>query len=102
MTENTELKFKEKEIRIVWGSDENIPALYANHLFISHVGEFEFHLIFGHLSPPLALGLHEGELPDYVQIKPVAKIVISPEAMKKFVEAIDDNLNKFIEKQKGK
>lgn len=100
MAEKAELK--EKQIRIIWGSDEDIPTLYANNLVISHAGGSEFHLTFGHLIPPLTIGLEEIELPDFVHIKPVARIVVGTEAMKKFVEVINDNYQKYLETQEGK
>lgn len=86
---------QEKQVRLVWGTDEGLDAVYANNLYISHSAGLEFHLIFGHMSPPLTLGKTEEELPDMVEIKPVAKIVISPEAMKNFVEAMVANFDKF-------
>ncbi|MEW6718669.1 MAG: DUF3467 domain-containing protein [Chloroflexota bacterium] len=95
-------EIKEKRIKIIWGSDENLPALYANHLYVSHAGETEFHLVFGHLSPPLTMGIDESELPDSVKIKPVAKVVISPDAMRAFVRLLSDNLGVFEGRQKGK
>lgn len=84
-----------KAIRIVWGSDENLPALYANHLSVSHAGGTEFHIVFGHLSPPLTMGFEEDELPDVVKIKPVATIVVSPAVMKAFLTVLNDNFKNF-------
>lgn len=99
MAEKPELK--EKPVRILWGSDEDLPALYSNHLYVSHAGETEFHLVFGHLSPPLTVGLEEDELPNEVIIKPVAKLVMSPDVMKAFVTILNDNLERFKKKEKG-
>jgi hypothetical protein len=99
MTEKPELK--EKEIRILWSSDDDLPSLYANHLYVSHAGDTEFHLIFGHLSPPITLNLKEDELPENVIIKPVAKLVIGPKAMEAFLTILNDNWEKFDERQKG-
>ena len=89
---------KEKGIRVVWGSDEDLPVIYANQLYISHGGETEFHLLFGHLSPPLTVGLTEDELPDMIKVKPVAKIVLAPKVMRGFVDALNINLEKFDKK----
>ena len=58
--------------------------------------------MFGHLSPPLTMGIDESELPDSVKIKPVAKIVIGPDAMRAFVKLLSDNLATFENRQKGK
>jgi len=92
---------EEKAVRVKWGSPEDLPALYSNHLYISHGGEHEFYLIFGHLTPPLIIGLSEEEVPNELEIKPVAKIVISPEAMRNFVKAMSENLKRYEEKNKG-
>jgi hypothetical protein len=84
-----------KQVRIVWGSGENVPAHYANHLVVSFAGGTEFHLTFGHLSPPLTLGLDESELPDKLIVEPVAKIVASPDVMRAFVQLLKSNLENF-------
>jgi len=72
-----------------------LPALYANHFYVSHAGEIEFHKIFGHLTPPLTIGMTEDQLPSSISVKPVSKIVLSPEAMKSFVQVLFDNLGKY-------
>jgi hypothetical protein len=91
---------KEKTVRIVWGSNESTPALYANHIQVSHAGETEFHITFGHLSPPLTFGLEEHELPEQLTVKPLVAIVTSPDVMKAFVRVLTDNLENF-EKRKS-
>lgn len=92
---------KEKEVRIIWDSDEELPTIYANHLFVSHAGDTEFHLVLGHLSPPITLNLEENELPEFVKIKPVAKLVIGPKAMEAFLKILNENWKKFDVRQKG-
>jgi hypothetical protein len=89
-----------KQIRVVWGSDEELPALYANHFYVSHAGEIEFHVVFGHLSPPLTMGADEAELPESIKIKPVSKIVMGPDAMRAFAAILNENLEKYDEKKK--
>jgi hypothetical protein len=86
---------KEKMVRVVWGSNENTPVLYANHIQVSHAGETEFHITFGHLSPPLTLGLEEHELPDKLTVKPLTTIVTSPDVMRAFVAVLAGNLEVF-------
>jgi hypothetical protein len=87
-----------KQIKIKWGSADDLPALYSNHLFISHGGQQEFYLVFGHLDPPI--GFSDKDFPDELEIKPMAKIVISPEAMESFVRAMNENLRKYKEKKR--
>lgn len=77
---------EKKLIRFRWASPDEIPAIYANQLFISHAEDDEFHLVFGHMAPPSA----DSERPDEVTIQPVAKIKISPEAMKSIAHAITE------------
>jgi hypothetical protein len=95
-------ELKEKRIRLVWGSNENTPVAYANHIQVSHAGETEFHITFGHLSPPLTVGLEEDELPEKVFIKPLITIVSSPDVMRAFVQVLKDNLEAFDEKDQAK
>ncbi|MCJ7585487.1 MAG: DUF3467 domain-containing protein [Anaerolineales bacterium] len=89
-----------KVIQIKWGPADDLPALYANHLFISHGGEHEFHLIFGHLTPPI--GFSEQEYPNLLEIKPISQIVLSPEAMRNFVKVMGENLQRYDERHKDK
>ncbi len=86
---------KEKKIRILWDSGENISSVFANQLYISHAGGKEFHITFGHLTPPIVFGLEEDEIPESVSIKPVAKIVVSPDVMEEFVNAMNENFQSF-------
>ena len=90
----------EKLIQLKWGDADNLPALYANHLLISHGNENEFYLVLGHLTPPLVFT--EAEIPDVKYIEPIAKIVVSPESMRKFVSAMQKNLEKFEKRKKEK
>ena len=93
----------EKSIPLVWNDDESVLPVYANHLYISHQGATEFNITFGQLFPPFTLHLQENELPEAIKIKPVAKIVVSPEAMKRFVETLKKNIEQFesIEAENG-
>lgn len=88
-------KLKEKMLRLVWDEGEDIPYVYANHIYVTHQGGSEFHIMFGHAAPPLLLGKEEDELPDSVAIKPVAKIVTSPDAARAFLEVLTENIEKY-------
>ena len=92
-------EIKEKMIRMKWGNPDDLPPIYANHVYVTHSGENEFHLVFGYFMPPLAVGLEENELPDSVEIKPVARMILSPEFMGKFLEVINENYSKYSEKK---
>lgn len=89
-----------KDIRILWNSGDELPFIYANQMLVTHGTETEFQIVFGQLTPPLTFGLTKEELPDIVEIKPVAKIVVTPEVMYRFFDALKDNLETY-EKKKG-
>src|SRR3972149_5297580 len=82
-------------VPVQWGIPDSLPTVYANQLIITHAGS-EFYLIFGELVPPTILG--EGNLPEKVDIKPVAKVAVSPEAMLRFAEVIASNVKRFTER----
>jgi hypothetical protein len=86
---------KEKMVRVVWGSNENTPVLYANHIQVTHAGRTDFHVTFGHLSPPLKMGAEESELQDKLTVKPLVTIVTSPDAMRSFVAVLNGSLADF-------
>ncbi len=85
------------EIRTRWGSSDHLPTLYANELLITHAGR-EVYIVFGETIPPLVL--KKEDLPAELTIKPVARIAVSRDAMKKFADAIITNLRKLEQKER--
>jgi hypothetical protein len=96
----TRAQLEGKVVRLVWASADDLPALYSNHLLVTHGGESEFHIIFGHLTPPLILAESSKDIPDEFIIRPIAKIVITPQSMRKFIDAMTKNLERFEERTK--
>jgi len=88
-------ELKGKKIRILWDPGEDMPLVFANQLYISHAGGKEFHLTFGQLIPPIVFGLEEDEIPDSISVKPVVKIVVSPDVMHEFANAMNENYQRF-------
>jgi len=91
----TKAKREGKVVRLVWDSTNELPTLYANHLLVTHGGESEFYIFFGHLTPPTIVAESADEIPDEFSIKPIAKIVVTPDNMKKFIEVMTNNLERF-------
>ena len=89
----------QKQVKVKWGSVGNIEYKYVNNLAVTHAGEKEFHLTFGHLIPPNLFPLSVEEIPDIVEIKPVAGIVITMETMESFVKVLQDNYKKLADKK---
>lgn len=88
------------EIPLRWPEKVDLPTIYANHLFISHAGP-EFFLIFGEVTTPVWTEVTPDKLETLgsLEIKPVAKIAISPEAMPAIAKAIQENVEKFLAKK---
>lgn len=84
-------------VKLVWGQSDDIDTVYANHVLISHSGP-EFYLIFGELCQPIITS--EEDIPEEMEIKPKARIVISPTQMKEISDAIAGNVKKYLEKEK--
>lgn len=104
MPEETAPKVEEvekKSIRLVWGTTDNLATVYANQLVITHAGP-EFYLVFGEVFPPLfrERGLTSETLPEAVEIKPLVRIALTPEAMLVIADAINNNIEKFMQKIK--
>lgn len=79
------------QIPLQWPENVDLPTIYANRLLISHAGR-EFFLIFGEATPPVWTEPAPERLRklESIDIKPVAKIAISPEAMPAIVKAIQE------------
>jgi hypothetical protein len=92
MPEEVAAKKNPLAIRLLWGSMTEIPTVYANQLFIAHTGG-EFYLIFGELTPPP--DLDRDNPPDYLEIRPVAKIALSTENMLRVAEVIGENVSQY-------
>ena len=82
---------RDVEIPLQWPEKVDLPTISANRLFISHAGR-EFFLIFGEVTPPVWTKTTPEQLRklESIEIKPVAKIAISPEAMPAIVKAIQE------------
>jgi hypothetical protein len=79
------------EILLQWLEMFDLPTIHANRLFISHAGR-EFLLIFGEVTPPVKTKATPEQLQESesTEIKPVAKISVSSEAMPAIVKAIQE------------
>lgn len=106
MTNEKESKVTSKKqpvkIPLRWPENVNLPTIYANQLFISHVGP-EFFLIFGEVTPPLWTEVSPKKVDALgsLEVKPVAKIAVSQEAMPAIAKVIQENVEQFLAK-KGK
>lgn len=83
---------QEIKIEMKWGCIDDTPTVYANQLLITHAGP-EFYLIFGEIVPVNVDNLNA--IPQLLAVKPKVKIAVSREIMPLFIDAINDNFEKF-------
>ena len=82
-------------IKLVWDEAANVPTVYANQLYITHAGN-EFYLVFGEMTPVYRIDM--ANPPEQLEIKPVARIAVTPENMVRFADAIAENMASFKER----
>lgn len=87
----------EKGIPVLWEDDDSLDTHYVNNMFVSH-STGEFYIVFGELSP--IVRNENMELPDAVYVKPVVRLVISPDNLKEFLDILNTNFQKYEEKKK--
>jgi len=84
------------EIPITWEWNEDIETVYVNQLRVTHGGP-EFYLTFGELVFPAQLS--DEEPPEKLSIVQKVRIVVSPNQMGKFIKALNDNYEKYLNKK---
>ena len=82
---------------------EDVPILFANQFVIQHEKN-EFILTVGQLQPPILLGSPEERKEQakkltYVPIRVVARFGLTRQRLVELVEALQNNLRKYDEKQ---
>jgi len=93
---------REKKIPIEWHVPEDITSQYANNIVVQHTNS-EFFVSFFETLPPLIIGSPEDTRAQIdevkeVQAKCLARIVIAPNKMKDFIQALNVNFAKFLSK----
>jgi len=86
---------QEREVKLAlhWLDSSSLPTLYASQVYVSHAGG-EFYVIFGEVQQPIWVNLTRAEIEEKgrVAVRPVAKLVLTYENMKRFVEVVAANL----------
>ena len=91
-----ERESKQRAIQLRWGSPVQLPTTYANELFIMHFGD-QYYLVFGEVIPPVMLDPNKEDMPNFVEIRPVAKVVVTPENMARFSKVIQQTIQKSLD-----
>ena len=85
------------QIPLNWDTAEDIQTVYANQMSIIHT-PLEFYLTFGELTLPPDFGI--AAPPNQLTIKPRVRLAISPDAMRNMMNVMQENFDKFLEKNK--
>ena len=92
------------EFRLMWASGADIQTIYVNHFFVSHAGD-EFYLTFGELVPPVipheSVEEMRARIGSTLEIVPIVRLAIAPDAMLKIAEAIRTNVAIYIGRMTG-
>ncbi len=86
MSENPETSV----VKLVWRAPHDLPTVYANQVYVTHAGG-EFFIVFGEALLPAI----NDALPSEIEVKPVAKLVLSPQMMQQTVRVLAENFGKF-------
>jgi hypothetical protein len=75
-------------IKLRRSTTDDLETIYANHFLITFTGS-EFYLVFGEAVPPALIDENDlDSVPEFVDIKPVARLAVSPTTMLKITDAI--------------
>jgi len=96
----TEEQLTEIRLPIEWHlSAAKVPSRYANNMIVQHT-DTEFIISFFEIFPPVVLGSPKEQTDQLnaigvVQPECVARVVVSPEKFESFINALQQNLDRF-------
>ena len=87
----------EVQLPATWLGLDELPVLATNLAAVQHLGENEFVMSFGHLTPPLLLGTPEQKREQaralaFVAIRPVARLSLNRTRLVELIDALQRNL----------
>ncbi len=91
------------QVPIEWHISEDLDGKYATNLVVQH-SEHEFIINFFEMRHPLILGDPDQVREQWQKIKSVraecvARIIVAPDRMQEFIDAMQANLNKYMGKE---
>ncbi len=94
----------EKQVPIEWHIPEDLISGYATNMVVQH-SEQEYVLSFFELLPPIILGtpqeLEKLDTMSSVRAECIARIIVSAERMPKFIQVLQQTLERVAAKQEG-
>jgi len=95
-----------KKVKIARNFPENLQSFFVSDLLIQHEDE-NFVLSFFEMWPPAIIGETEEDVRseiekiDHIDAKCVSRLIITPNKMKSFIEAINSNFEKYENSKSG-
>jgi hypothetical protein len=91
-------KPQERVIPIIWNFPEDLISGYATNIVVQN-GEQELYVSFFEAQPPILLAPEDAEKLESVNAECIARIVITPDRMAKFIDVLQKQLNVFNSKK---
>lgn len=92
---------KERQVPMVWSFPSDLVSGYATNMLVQ-TGESELYVSFFEAPPPVLFGPEDAKKLESVTAECIARLVISPDRVAKFIEVLQQQLNAFNEKKAGK
>lgn len=93
MSNEAELE-KTVSVPLIWQSPRDLPTIYANDVYVTHAGR-EFQMVFGEMQLPVV----NQDIGESVEVKPVAKIVVSYGMMEVLLRTLATNFETWQRKR---
>jgi len=81
-----------------WVGVDDLPAILVNQM-LGQVHEGEVVLTFGYVAPPPVIGPERlaewAQQTEFVEIKPVARIAVTPQKLRAIVSALNDTITNY-------
>lgn len=94
----TKKKAAERVIPVLWNFPEQSLSGYATNLLV-RTGEQELYLSFFETRPPVLLAPDDIKKLESVTAECIAQIIVTPERLAKFIEALQQQLDVFNKKK---
>ncbi len=88
------------QIGLQWQDASDLPTLYANQMYMIHSAG-EFYVIFGETQLPIMLNRTPEDIENLetIEVKPVAKLVFTPQSIAAIANVMVGNIQAFQIKQ---
>ncbi len=88
------------QVPLSWVGYDEVPILYANHFLIQFTPEESFMVGVGQAAPPALVGTPEqikaqAEQIEYVPVRTLARIGLTPSKVKELIAALEAGLRNF-------